>query len=659
MSWLAFFRPLFLWAMLFAAVPILIHFFQRRRTIRLDFSSVRFLREAAVKASRRKRLRRLLLLLTRIAIVAVIVLLFARPYSRFDPFGSFRNPQGRTFAWIDPTISMDYRTDAGTLAARARQGLASLDSTLVHSHELMVFEPCAGAFDVYEPGEESECEPVRHGPTNLGEALRAFRRERMRGTQLPSLVLFSDFQEGTAALVDTFLLSDSVFYPVVCVWLAPRHPYNYAIRVGGAPEGPSPYLECTVCATGRELASGEVSVISGALRTGHERVAVPRNDSASLRIETSAAARNAHGAVRLVPADPYPHDNVDHFVARTRDAVRVLIVCDDASCFPIAAALGAIDGSLWYEPRTLGSQEVRFEDLDSADVIVLAGLSRPARALQALFARRSLDAKVVVFSPAMDHGESSLTRDVFRHLGVRAAPEIVRAESPLSAVLPDTISVLWRGFPLARDRSVAVDRYLAPVPGDVLVRLSNRAALAAGTVDSAGHCWIVLATPLGIDPSNNLAETGFYVPLVDRLLSFGLSSVGARPHEWIAGRIERNPYYGRGVGAHVFDVNGKPVAQWSSQPTVGFDGPGVFRVQPRGEAAYWVAVHADPAEARLVYRRPQPGPAAKRFVKVVDREGFEEFLASIRGSSRLNLLWVVLGLLIVLEILLWQRRGRE
>ncbi len=76
---MTFLSPGYLAGLLFALLPILLHFFHRRRQRTVLFSDLRFLRQAERQRSRRFRIRELLLLLVRIMIIALLALAFARP----------------------------------------------------------------------------------------------------------------------------------------------------------------------------------------------------------------------------------------------------------------------------------------------------------------------------------------------------------------------------------------------------------------------------------------------------------------------------------------------------------------------------------------------------------------------------------------------------
>ena len=68
---MAFLNPLFLFGLLAAGIPLLIHLWNRRRVVTIDFSSLMFLTAAHRENARRFQLRQLLILLLRMAIVAI------------------------------------------------------------------------------------------------------------------------------------------------------------------------------------------------------------------------------------------------------------------------------------------------------------------------------------------------------------------------------------------------------------------------------------------------------------------------------------------------------------------------------------------------------------------------------------------------------------
>lgn len=109
-----FLYPLFLAGLAAVALPIIAHLFLRPRAKVVRFPMVRFLMATRVDQRNWRRLKDILLLLLRIAIVALIVLMFAQPCLT----GGGAGPRHLILA-LDDTLSMDYRSGQGACFADA------------------------------------------------------------------------------------------------------------------------------------------------------------------------------------------------------------------------------------------------------------------------------------------------------------------------------------------------------------------------------------------------------------------------------------------------------------------------------------------------------------------------------------------------------------
>lgn len=650
MTGLAFFQSAYLWALAFLAVPILIHFFNRKQTVSLRFSSIRFFRASAIKANRARNLRRLLQLLTRLLIVALLVMIFAKPYDPRNPFTILKNPETPVYCWIDPTVSMSYRQDGHALRQKGVHLLDSLQTRLPGTGRLRCYDPDRGEYVPFEQWRETV--EVRYGKGAARRALRSFEHLPAERTRNAVLVLLSDFQAPTTAAVDSFLQSDSALAPVACVSVAPPQPWNYSLRATGISRERTSVVLTTVAARGKELENGGVYAVMGGMRTGHSVVSLAAGDSSQVTMQIADGLSEAYGLVKLDAEDPFEADNADYFVRTKGSSSGVLIVGNIRENFPLAAALGASSGGRWAPIELKDPTEVRHEDLEAARLVVLSGVETPTRSLQVLLRSRALGRKAVVFAPALKDEAMSFNREVFAQLGI-AKPVRVDTGAARMPVLSDTLSAVWQGFPRLRDRDVAVYRSLSALPGQTLARLDNAKPLAARLVADNGHCWIVLSTPLGISAANNLCETGFYVPFVDRLARHAYAGVAAERESWIAGEPKRNPYFGARRSANVYTVDNVLLGRWENQPMVVIERPGVYRVQPAGEADYWITVRMDPREADLTYREPTPPEGRENRVKTLGDEEFPAFVEQSGSSALWYGLWAVLAALLVVEMLLW------
>ena len=75
-----FLNPFFLIGSLTLAVPVLIHLVRKEKTEIIPFSTLMFLLRVPKRAIRQQKIKNLLLMALRLALLALLVIAFARPY---------------------------------------------------------------------------------------------------------------------------------------------------------------------------------------------------------------------------------------------------------------------------------------------------------------------------------------------------------------------------------------------------------------------------------------------------------------------------------------------------------------------------------------------------------------------------------------------------
>lgn len=110
----------FLIALPLAAAPILLHLFDRRRQVVIEWGAMQFLMEAATRRTSARRFKQWLLLLLRVIAIASLVLALARPLLPGHWFG--QTDRGETIIVLDNSLSMQRVADGASLfeAAVAR-----------------------------------------------------------------------------------------------------------------------------------------------------------------------------------------------------------------------------------------------------------------------------------------------------------------------------------------------------------------------------------------------------------------------------------------------------------------------------------------------------------------------------------------------------------
>lgn len=106
----------FLVALPLALAPILLHLFDRRRNVTIEWGAMDFLLQAATRRTSARRLKQWLLLALRVLAIAALVLALARPKLPGHWFGN--SDRGETILVIDNSMSTLRKSDDTTLFAR-------------------------------------------------------------------------------------------------------------------------------------------------------------------------------------------------------------------------------------------------------------------------------------------------------------------------------------------------------------------------------------------------------------------------------------------------------------------------------------------------------------------------------------------------------------
>ena len=175
----AFLQMSFLFGMAALAVPILIHLFFRLRTKRVELGTIRFLRVVLEENARRRKVMRWFLLALRVACVALLVMLFARPY--FTAAAASGNKELLVLL-IDRSATMQLKGDQGRLLDQALTEAKQLVQKANQNSrvEIALFDHVVHALkgDPTSKAEKSPpqllaevtTDPVLFGATNFGVA---------------------------------------------------------------------------------------------------------------------------------------------------------------------------------------------------------------------------------------------------------------------------------------------------------------------------------------------------------------------------------------------------------------------------------------------------------------------------------------------------------
>lgn len=388
------------------AIPIVLHLVFRQRPRRAELGTLRFLRVVLAQNAHRRQIMRWLLLALRLACVALIAFLFARPYwLSAHTAGEKRT----TVALIDQSASMELRADGQRLiesaVTAACELLAKADSRdrfeiAFFDHE--VHPLTAGgsgkagdkttAMPVGELIDRLIAPPTCVGGTDYGGAMEWARDILAKSPPTGRrLFIYSDLQRSGLAWTEIDVLPDNVEThvhdlgrPAVNnlaivesraerVWLRPDEQTTVHVTVSNG--GPFTVDEATV---NLKLSAGPNKV------NLRERAKIEAGASQSLKFDLPKLAAGLwRGVVAIEAEDDLPLDNQRQVAILASPPYQVLLVDGRSSASPVLAATyfletslrlappGETSGETPFAPRTIMAEEI-LPELDQYDVVVLA-----------------------------------------------------------------------------------------------------------------------------------------------------------------------------------------------------------------------------------------------------------------------------------------------
>jgi Aerotolerance regulator N-terminal/von Willebrand factor type A domain len=329
---MAFLAPFTLLGLLLVSLPFIIHLLVRRRGRRLDFPSLRFLRETPSFKLYPRRIRQPLLLALRAAAIILLVIGIARPLFTFPSPA----PEAVRFILIDASLSMKTRGRAEAareqargivrkLAKGERAGIIAVSSEatllmeLTEDRERLLqaierYEPTGGAID-YDAG--------------IAEISRQLQSEPPSTAQAD---IISDFQE--SGLQEKLRVASSLSIST--------HP------IGAEAERNAFLLDEEVRKTARglELSAAEIVAGGDGREAARHSWAVEASEGATSGIEWRTQANNQiTGRIKVLEPDDFDADDERYFAFTPPGEKRVLLIEDgtDASLY-LRAALEAAAG---------------------------------------------------------------------------------------------------------------------------------------------------------------------------------------------------------------------------------------------------------------------------------------------------------------------------
>ena len=140
---MTFLSPSILWLIGAIGIPIAIHIFSLMRVNKVEFSSIRFIKELKTSSIRKIRNQKLLLLLLRILIIVCLVMMMAQPVTKgFMPGWISAEQDSRLVFVIDNSASMSVMNGEKSILDQSKSIAMTLISHFNPETNINIFQTC-------------------------------------------------------------------------------------------------------------------------------------------------------------------------------------------------------------------------------------------------------------------------------------------------------------------------------------------------------------------------------------------------------------------------------------------------------------------------------------------------------------------------------------
>ncbi len=387
---MSFLFPSFLWGLLAVSVPIAIHFFNFRRTKRVFFTNVAFLKAVETQTSSFRKIKHWLILAARVLAIACLVLAFAQPFlAGKNEMGISR--QGVTSLYLDNSYSMQNEENNKRYLDIATGRLGDLlglfrnaTSLQLLTNEFSAQEQTLATSDKIR--DRLTTIGLSHTPRTLTEVYRRqenlMARHRTAGQN--QLFWFSDFQKSTVGDLSTLNVDSTNKLFLVPVQATPdKNIYVDSVWLNTPfiRELQNNILFVKVSNSGEEQAENTVvKLYLDDTQVSTASVDVPANGSATARFNFSIKG-GGYKKGRITFDDfPITFDNDYYFVLNASPVINIVHLYGQASGDQYIE--NVYDNDSLFQTRSYSVSNVDVGQLRTADLVIMEGVEQPAGSLR-------------------------------------------------------------------------------------------------------------------------------------------------------------------------------------------------------------------------------------------------------------------------------------
>ena len=373
-----FLYPSFFWALGVLAIPVIIHLFNFKRTTRVFFSNLRFLRKVKESTTAKRRLKHYLILLSRILFLTFLVITFCQP---FIPASEDTVNHHNVVLYLDNSESMsvqgkDRRRSLDEGVAFIRSILEVMPADARYRLVTNDFAPFSNTFKSRKEVDELLTQ-LRISPVSrsMREVLGRIRQQG--GIQNEEVFYISDFQKSTLGSLDKTIMTDSTLHlhlvPVTAEVNANIFVDSVFLDNPFAARGEKNALHVRLRNDGSQSVDQlAVKFTVNSVQAGTATMAIPAGGIAETSFDLTGDFGGLNRAQLQFTDFPVAFDNQFYFSLTFGNKIKVLEIKSASGPTPVERVFG---NTGVFQYAGFNANNVNYSALLNADLVIVNGLN--------------------------------------------------------------------------------------------------------------------------------------------------------------------------------------------------------------------------------------------------------------------------------------------
>jgi hypothetical protein len=518
-----FLYPVFLFALIALAIPVIIHLFNFRRYQKTYFSNVQFLKEIQEQQASRRNLKERLILASRLLALLFLVLAFARPYI---PGANTANAdkQQAVSIFVDNSYSMQTLNKEGSLLDEAKRRAKEIASAYnINDRFQLLTQDFEGRHQRLLSRDEFDdaVDAVKISPQNRSLQQIANRQQGLLAEQHGSIktaYIISDFQKNMAG-TKVVKTDSSIRYDLIqlkaselpnvavdSVWLLsavhrPDESEKLVVKLHNYAGEKAEKIPLKLTINGTQKAQGSFSIDPRAVQT----------DTLSFSGLQSGWQK---GEIQLQD-NPVTFDNQFYFTFNVERQLPLLVI-DGGTENPFLKAVFSTDP--FFAAKRVTDGNVDYAALGTYASVIVSDVRSISTGLAQQLRSYVANGGTLLFFPA-DNADLSNYKNFLQPMGVAWPEKLITGDVKVSSIdLQNPVfKNIFESYPQNPDLPVVKKYYQlnAASRGQELMELPGRQVFWSGYNSGRGKVY-VSAVPLNDDYSN-LQRHALFVPVMFRI----------------------------------------------------------------------------------------------------------------------------------------------